>query len=235
MQAANLLKRLEGVKEFTIAFKHPISADPVQTIDVDFIKKRIGFIDEELSEMADAVDADDIVGLLDAGLDTDYFDLGTVIGLGAQQSFVEVVALFEKQNSFSVNATDDIDSRFILRHINIMRNELKDLLTAANNNDLQACVSVLAHIYHLNQIIMHNTDLIEIFDKGFDIVQSCNMSKLCSSQTEVLATIAKYQFEEIPVIEEEVLTGKWAVYNKETGKVMKSINYVAPDLKSLFI
>lgn len=151
-------ERLAGVYDFTQAFKHPLADAPVHVIDVEYIKKRIGFIQEELKELLEAAESGDIVGCLDALLDIDYFNLGTVLGLG----------------------------------------------------------------------------LTEKFGAGFKIVQAANMAKLCSSPEEVAETQALYENSGIATEYQEVLPGKFAVYNSETKKVMKSIAYVAPDLKQLF-
>ena len=154
----NNCKRLAGVKEFNIAFKHPVFEVPVKVIDVEYIKKRVEFIQEELRELVEAAEANDIVGVTDALLDIDYFNLGTVFGMGVEREFVD----------------------------------------------------------------------------GFQMVQDCNMSKLCEEGKELNDTLDMYSKQGLKVYAKNVLPNKCAVYNSETGKVMKSISYVAPDLKKVF-
>ena len=153
-----MCERLQGVKDFNIAFKHPVFESPVKVVDVDYIKKRILFIQEEIKELLEAAEANDIVGVTDALLDIEYFNSGTVFGVGVCKEFIE----------------------------------------------------------------------------GFKIVQACNMAKLCSSLDELNETIVKYENAGFTTKYAEVLPGKYAVYNAETGKVMKSISYVAPNLAQLF-
>lgn len=151
-------ERLAGVKEFNVAFKHPVYDNPVPIIDVEYVKKRIAYMVEEQNELLEAAEAGDIVGVLDALLDIDYFNLGTVFGMGLEKEFQE----------------------------------------------------------------------------GFKIVQASNMAKLCTSEAEVEETQAMYTEQGVATSFAQVLPGKWAVYNAQTGKVMKSVNYQAPDLAKLF-
>ncbi len=150
--------RLSAVSDFNVAFKHPVNDTPVAVIDVEYIKNRIKFIQEELKELLEAAEANDIAGVTDALLDIDYYNLGTVNGVGVNKEFID----------------------------------------------------------------------------GFELVQAANMAKLCKGLDELAETRAHYYVKEIETTFDEVLPGMYAVYNSETGKVMKSISYQAPDIASLF-
>lgn len=105
----NNCKRLAGVKEFNIAFKHPVFETPVKVIDVEYIKKRVEFIQEELRELVEAAEAQNIVGVTDALLDIDYFNLGTVFGMGVEKEFVDGFQLVQNTNMSKLcNSEEDV-------------------------------------------------------------------------------------------------------------------------------
>jgi len=150
--------RIEGVKQFTVAFKQPYEELPVVKVNLEYVKQIISFIQKELKKLEKAAEENDLANCLDALIDIDYFNLVTALGLGVQDKY----------------------------------------------------------------------------QQAFDMVLHANMSKLCSSLEEVQETIAKYEAEGIKCTYAKVLEGKWAVYNSETNKVLKSISFVASDLSVLF-
>lgn len=86
------------VELFNKTFGHPAHEEPVKVIDIDYINKRISFIEEELRELKEAAEKNDMVGCLDALLDIDYFNLGTVNGLGLTKKFQEGFEIVQESN-----------------------------------------------------------------------------------------------------------------------------------------
>ena len=76
----------------------------------------------------------------------------------------------------------------------------------------------------------------ELMEKLFAEVQASNMSKACKTEKEAKLTLARYQdqFPEIPVYIKPI--GEYYVICREAdGKVLKSIRWEEPDLKSILI
>jgi len=64
-------------------------------------------------------------------------------------------------------------------------------------------------------------------DKSFDIVHESNMSKFCKTEEEAKATV-KYYEQNIKLYKTPTYRQNgdlWIVYNEDTGKILKSINY----------
>jgi predicted HAD superfamily Cof-like phosphohydrolase len=73
-----------------------------------------------------------------------------------------------------------------------------------------------------------------LFEELFNEVHRSNMSKVCSSEEEANNTIAKYHKEGIEVGYKKV--GEyWVISRTSDNKVLKSINYSAPDLRSILV
>lgn len=70
-------------------------------------------------------------------------------------------------------------------------------------------------------------------DSDFAIVHSSNMSKLCDTEADALATVADYETKfhkgtspyDSPYYYALPELGKWIVKNKSTGKALKNIKY----------
>lgn len=71
---------LHKVKHFHAVFNHPIKDEPFMNREQGM--QRYGFIKEELEEYKSAIEANDIVGVLDVFIDLIYFILGGVIQHG---------------------------------------------------------------------------------------------------------------------------------------------------------
>jgi len=91
--------------------------------------------------------------------------------------------------------------------------------------------------------ILYDTYKLGIFlginlDKSFDIVHNSNMSKLCKNEDEAQKTVEwyknnddRYKTPEYRLSDDKKY---WVVFNKDSGKILKSINYTPADFKQLF-
>lgn len=78
-------------------------------------------------------------------------------------------------------------------------------------------------------------------DKAFDIVHSSNMSKLCKDEAEAQKTVEWYEQQhkdgKLPydsaAYRKSTCGDYWVVFNKSTGKILKSINYHVVDFGKL--
>jgi predicted HAD superfamily Cof-like phosphohydrolase len=116
-----------------------------------------------------------------------------------------------------------------------LQNTLVNLEKNWNDNNIGKVAS------DLNQIVFL-CNYLAVFlainvDEVFDIIHKSNMSKLCSNEEEAKQTVKLYGEKEIKANykKSDVIEGKWIVYNEDTGKILKSINYTKPDLSKYYI
>lgn len=81
-QAAGGMRPAEMVRSFHKAFGLPISTTPTLNVGQDLLSKRQAFLDEEVSELREAVDNRDLVATADALADIVYVVYGTAVTLG---------------------------------------------------------------------------------------------------------------------------------------------------------
>lgn len=120
--------------------------------------------------------------------------------------------------------------------LDLILEETRELKEAMEAHDFVETVDALADILYVvyGAGASFGIDL----DKAFSLVHESNMSKLCTTEDEAKATVQWYE-------ERKETTGydtpayrlgddgvHWVVYNKSTGKILKSINY-SPVTKSL--
>jgi len=72
-------------------------------------------------------------------------------------------------------------------------------------------------------------------DEAFDIVHSSNMSKVCPSEDLAKETVAWYVANDVRYKTPDYRESEygWVVFNKDTGKILKSIKYTPADFTSL--
>ena len=78
-------------------------------------------------------------------------------------------------------------------------------------------------------------------DKAFDIVHESNMSKLCHTKKEAVETVRRYQIQydkgsslyDTPSYRKSNDGHFWVVFNKSTGKILKSYKYTPANFEKL--
>jgi len=126
---------------------------------------------------------------------------------------------------------DRKDAEFV---INFIQEELDELKEAVENNDI---VGVLDAILDITYVGLGNGALVfglkdKILD-GYAEVQASNMSKVCKTEEEAQQTVEVRSKEQGRPCRYRKIGDNWIVY-RDDMKVMKSINYFAPDLKKFF-
>ncbi len=115
-----------------------------------------------------------------------------------------------------------------------IQEELDELKEAVENNDI---VGVLDAILDITYVGLGNGALVfglkdKILD-GYAEVQASNMSKVCKTEEEAQQTVEVRSKEQGRPCRYRKIGDNWIVY-RDDMKVMKSINYFAPDLKKFF-
>ena len=141
---------------------------------------------------------------------------------------------FGKPNNYSpVIPRDEKLTNFV---VDFIKEETDELSEAIENRDI---VEVLDAICDLLYVAVGNATMVfGLKDKlvdAFNEVQASNMSKLCKTIEEARETMKVRSKEHGPchmVYNQE--GDYWVVLRVKDDKVMKSVNYFAPDLKQFF-
>lgn len=115
--------------------------------------------------------------------------------------------------------------------ISLLAEELRELEEGIENNDIVEIADALCDLQYVLSGAILEFGLGPKFKTLFDEVQRSNMSKACTTLEEAIATQEKYANEK--QVESEIILkeGKFLVYRKEDGKVLKSINYSPANLE----
>ena len=150
--------------------------------------------------------------------------------------FVDEVEIFNSTFGKPNNYTPIVpnDKKLTDFVVNFIKEETDELAHAIQEKDI---VEVLDAICDLLYVAVGNATMVfGLKDKLVDAyaeVQASNMSKSCVTYAEAVETIAAHLKEHGPCYTRQV-GDRWVVYRESDDKVMKSINYFAPNLEQFF-
>ena len=150
--------------------------------------------------------------------------------------FVDEVELFNATFGKPNNYTPIIpnDKKLTDFVVSFIREETKELEEAIRDRDI---VEILDAICDLMYVAVGNATMVfGLKDKlipAYAEVQASNMSKSCASEEEAKATVEERSKEHGECYYRQV-GDRYVVYRKSDDKVMKSINYFAPNLEQFF-
>lgn len=127
---------------------------------------------------------------------------------------------------------DRKDAEFV---INFIQEELDELKEAVESNDI---VGVFDAILDITYVGLGNGALVfglknKILD-GYAEVQASNLSKICNTVEEAEETVKVRSEQQGCACHYVQIGDKYVVYRSHDMKIMKSVNYFAPDLKKFF-
>jgi len=110
----------------------------------------------------------------------------------------------------------------------LITEECEEFVQAVKDNDFTEMVDALADILYV--VYGAGSSFGVDLDKAFAIVHESNMSKLCKSEEEAIKTVEWYKQNHLdtydtPCYRRSDNLKYWVVFNKSTGKILKSINY----------
>jgi predicted HAD superfamily Cof-like phosphohydrolase len=130
----------------------------------------------------------------------------------------------------------DKDPKLIDYRLSLILEEVKELQESIEQKDFIECVDALADIMYvtLGAFTAIGIDA----DQAFDLVHKSNMSKLCCSEEEAKQTVQWYKENEShrydsPNYRKSEDNIHWVVYNENTKKILKNINYLPVKFDSL--
>ena len=222
-------------------------------------KLRVDLCTEEIKELNDAFETKDFIEVIDALTDELYVLYGAASSFGfnmndALREYLnpklylnntlsnyqlikqiceaeDIVIPDSIYSDLFNNPTPLIINEWMVK-INNSMNELNEHHVGRNYYDLKKILIFLLIItYRIG--IMLCIDL----DRSFDIVHSSNMSKLCKTDKEAIDTVNWYKQNETrydtPCYRRADTGDYWVVYNKSTGKILKSIHYTPANFTSM--
>ena len=134
------------------------------------------------------------------------------------------------------NITNDNPNLTKLR-LDLILEETEELKYAIDTHNFTEIIDALSDILYVvyGAGASFGIDL----DKAFNLVHESNMSKLCSTEQEAKDTVKWYLDNkdttgyDSPDYRKSNDNTKWVVFNKNTGKILKSINYNPVEFSSI--
>ena len=116
----------------------------------------------------------------------------------------------------------------------LIREEMRELEDAVKNKDLVETVDALTDILYVVYGMGYGLNI--NLDAAFKIVHESNMSKMCLNEEDAKDTVEWYLQNDTryatPTYRVNA-AGNYVVYDENTKKILKSIDYIAADLKDL--
>ena len=129
-------------------------------------------------------------------------------------------------------AINDADADFV---INFIQEELDELKEAVAERDI---VGILDAILDITYVGLGNGAMVfglkDKIEAGYAEVQASNMSKSCETVEEAEETVRVRSEQQGTDCHWEQVGDRYVVFRSYDNKVMKSINYFAPDLNQFF-
>lgn len=129
------------------------------------------------------------------------------------------------------------DKSLLNLKLGLIEEEVEELKKAVADKDRVEVADALADILY----VVHGAGIafgINL-DDAFSRVHESNMSKLCDTEEEAIETVEWYEKEfrerrlsyDSPTYRQDPTTGKFVVFNRSTGKVLKNKYYKKVDLE----
>ncbi len=139
---------------------------------------------------------------------------------------------FGKPNNYEPTIPSKKEWMFVYDFI---KEELEEYKEACEKGDIVEILDALCDITYVslgNGTMLHG--LKGHIWKAYQEVQASNMSKSCIDEAEAELTVTQRAKEQNEPCHWEQVGDRYVVYRTRDRKVMKSINYFAPDLKQFF-
>lgn len=237
--------------EFMIATDQIIYNTPQPNLFIDNIertKRRINIIKEEIRETKDAMVQNNFIEVMDGLGDIEY----TINIIGAAFG-IDLDKEFHVKHSIRMNKDCDIQQTNFKKYINFMENtghnvpkynldninekiyllEMAEIYIEESVRDnnfnkfVDGLINALYVVYGIAYAFGINLDEI------YRIIHESNMTKICTTEEEAIQTIEWYVKNKNdryknPEYKKSKDQQYWIMYDKITGKILKSINFIPP-------
>ena len=228
----------EQVREFHEVFGHPLNTENQISILNDnpkIVQFRLNLIEEEKNEFIEACNNKDLIETIDAIADTMYVVYGAFHVFGIQYdgckllstelyNFDEQCNIFEKKYNELYIEIDNLKNSVAKLIYNCIIIKNFDEVVVNLNNIIKICY-IIASLFQVD------------IDKCFNEVHLSNMTKVCISEEDAIETVEWYKNNEKrysdPAYRKSTNDKYWIIYDRETSKILKSIKFKLPDIKSI--
>ncbi len=131
------------------------------------------------------------------------------------------------------------DTNLVNLRLNLIDEEVNELKQAVKENNMTEVIDALTDILYV--VYGAGAAFGINLDKAYEIVHHSNMSKLCSTESEAIETVNAYKEKyshgdlkyDSPTYKLAPDQQHYIVYNRSTGKILKSINYTEADFSNM--
>lgn len=224
----------DAVGLFHEVFGHPHETEPIVNIfdvNMKLVEFRISLIAEEVGEFVEAIKKNNLIEAVDAVCDTLYVVNGAYHAIGGIYRNSTDFYEFALVDQFYHSTVLELESIAIENSIQMLQSLVNGLKTSATNHDFDGFLHVLQSLQHECYRIANTLGF--NVDQCFNIVQSSNMSKVCTSESDARVSVDWYVHNDDryaePAYRESSKKGYWIIFNNATSKILKSRNFVEPE------
>ena len=235
----------EKVIEFNKCFGSYVSS----TLNHDLFKTspkivelKFSLVEEEVNELVDAYNNNDKIEIIDALSDIKYVVYGMAAAFGIHMDnefghYLETYGpkpLLQGGTNFEMIHDHYKNSLTPLTTIiNVIKSCLENIKVNIKCSDINNLkINLCKILYNVNKF---GSSININLDKSFDIVHQSNMTKVCYSEELAKQTVQWYLDNDkrynTPCYRQNDYG--WVIFNKDTGKILKSIHYIPADFSTL--
>ena len=254
------LTNFQKVRYFNIVFGSPRSEVPTSLENNPSLTKlRWDLINEESTELFEALDQKDYVEIIDAISDILYVVLGASDSFGTNlDPFLEYSDIETLILKWELDLQPELDGYFSLDRMKVVleNDDLKSLTNQIKNayqTELDCFLDLLntpqSNQYDLvikQLVVLHNYLYLWAYlfgfnlNQAFNLVHDSNMSKLATTEEIAKETVEWYlennKTYDSPAYRlstvQEAGQDRWVIFNQSSGKALKSVKYHPVDLKT---
>ena len=218
----------------------------------NIVSLKYGLIDEEVKELEEAYMENDIKEIVDALCDIKYvlYGMAAAFGINSDVEFkkymlntsynsdFEMVKNLNPEINYNVkNYSDNLKNTKFKHSISKIMSNIRlinlNLKKATNNAKFDIMLQELNIL--LYQVNLMGCSVGVNLDDAFNIVHISNMSKVCENEELAKETVAWYLTNDDRYKTPDYRKSEygWVVFNKDTGKILKSIKYTPANFSSL--
>lgn len=155
----------------------------------------------------------------------------------------ELVGVFHEEfgHPKHTNLQKDVfteNSKLVNFRLDLINEEVKELHEAVRDNNMTEVADALGDILYVVNGMGHALGI--DLDKVFAEVHRSNMTKLCKTEQEAIDSVIHYKtqpgFEDVDVgYRKSHMSDNYVIYNKETGKILKSKYFELPDFSNILV
>tara|TARA_B100000530_G_C15928103_1_gene475780 strand:+ start:2324 stop:2824 length:501 start_codon:yes stop_codon:yes gene_type:complete len=151
----------------------------------------------------------------------------------ADVALFNATAGIKKYNSFKKESDTIFDDKKLTKlRLDLIQEEVTELKDAIETRDKKEVIDALGDILYVVYGAADAFGINEDLYKAFNIIQKSNMSKFCKTEQEAIDTVKHYKNNDkrydSPTYRTSIDKDNntlFVVFNKSTGKILKSINY----------